>query len=352
MGRKTRHEQIESKAFICLVLNSSMFFKRGLGIGLIFAGIYLILTNAALTGAVIGVGEENLLGLLGFLVFIVGGIFLLGKRLNPNSQLEVITIEEFTKRTERKMTSETILVLDTSLIRAYRPEELESYLKKFEEVIVPDSVLEELHQVEGEVGYGRAGELSNTGKYFRRLREVVERNSAVQEGFEEYREPARKILEQTEKPTTARELMPYVQKGKEKGLRNLTPEESDEIFNAIKKRGRVLKNLGMPDVESLKRLDNCFEVLEDYLDKLVVKEADVDVLAYAMHNADMGYNVLVGESDIDLRQAVEILQYRDIKIGGLIDIVEPHKQEYLVARKPSPSERLTPARKREPAYTS
>ncbi|OGJ21440.1 hypothetical protein A3K73_09025 [Candidatus Pacearchaeota archaeon RBG_13_36_9] len=54
-----------------------MFWKKGLGIGLIFTGIYLILTNAALTGAVVGFGQEYLLGLLGILVFIAGaGIIL------------------------------------------------------------------------------------------------------------------------------------------------------------------------------------------------------------------------------------------------------------------------------------
>jgi len=57
-----------------------MFWKKGLGIGLIFTGVYLILTNAVLTGAVIGFKQENLLGMFGVLVLVVGSIFILARK--------------------------------------------------------------------------------------------------------------------------------------------------------------------------------------------------------------------------------------------------------------------------------
>ena len=63
-----------------------MFWKKGLGIGLIFTGVYLILTNAALTGAIIGFGEENLLSMLGVLVLIVGIVFLIASRSKISSR--------------------------------------------------------------------------------------------------------------------------------------------------------------------------------------------------------------------------------------------------------------------------
>jgi len=49
-----------------------MGWKRGLGVGLLFVGAFIILTGKVITGAVIGIGEESYLGLLGLLVFIIG----------------------------------------------------------------------------------------------------------------------------------------------------------------------------------------------------------------------------------------------------------------------------------------
>ncbi len=58
-------------------------WKRGLGIGLIFAGLFIVLTGKAITGAVIGFGAENYLSLLGILVFIVGVFLALDTKLRP-----------------------------------------------------------------------------------------------------------------------------------------------------------------------------------------------------------------------------------------------------------------------------
>lgn len=49
-----------------------MNYKRGLGIGLIFVGLFIVLTSRVITGAVIGFQPENYLGLFGVLVFLVG----------------------------------------------------------------------------------------------------------------------------------------------------------------------------------------------------------------------------------------------------------------------------------------
>jgi|SRR3989344_3215974 len=53
-----------------------MDYKRGLGIGLIFMGLFLILTGNIITGAVIGTSPENYLSLIGVVIFITG-IFLI-----------------------------------------------------------------------------------------------------------------------------------------------------------------------------------------------------------------------------------------------------------------------------------
>ena len=52
----------------------SLTWKRGLGIGLLFIGLFMALTSRVLTGAVIGSLSEqkNYIGVFGLIVFIVG----------------------------------------------------------------------------------------------------------------------------------------------------------------------------------------------------------------------------------------------------------------------------------------
>jgi len=57
-----------------------MNYKRGLGIGLIFIGLFVVLTSKIITGAVIGFRPENYLGLVGVLVFVVGVFLVLISR--------------------------------------------------------------------------------------------------------------------------------------------------------------------------------------------------------------------------------------------------------------------------------
>lgn len=54
-----------------------MNWKRGLGIGLLFVGLFLVSTARVLTGAVVGSQPQNLLGLAGLLVFVVGVIMVM-----------------------------------------------------------------------------------------------------------------------------------------------------------------------------------------------------------------------------------------------------------------------------------
>ncbi len=47
-------------------------FKRGLGIGFLFIGLFITFTGKVLTGSVIGTKPENYLGLFGVLIFFIG----------------------------------------------------------------------------------------------------------------------------------------------------------------------------------------------------------------------------------------------------------------------------------------
>lgn len=63
------------EVYIFKLFIRNMNWKRGLGIGLMFIGLFLVVTNAFITGAVVGVKPENYLGLLGIFLFMIG-IFL------------------------------------------------------------------------------------------------------------------------------------------------------------------------------------------------------------------------------------------------------------------------------------
>jgi len=54
-----------------------MNWKRGLGIGLIFIGLFIVLTGKVITGNAVGLGSENYLGLFGLLIFIIGVFFMI-----------------------------------------------------------------------------------------------------------------------------------------------------------------------------------------------------------------------------------------------------------------------------------
>jgi hypothetical protein len=57
-----------------------MNWKRGLGIGLIFIGLYLILIGKMFTGAVIGFNARSSISMVGILVVIAGGILVLSAK--------------------------------------------------------------------------------------------------------------------------------------------------------------------------------------------------------------------------------------------------------------------------------
>jgi len=58
-----------------------------LGLGFIFAGLYIVLTGRVITGAVIGAGPENYLGLFGLLFVVVGGFLVFKSRFDKRKDV-------------------------------------------------------------------------------------------------------------------------------------------------------------------------------------------------------------------------------------------------------------------------
>lgn len=322
-----------------------MNWKRGIGIGLIFVGVYIILTARVLTGAVVGSSPRNFLGILGVLILVAGMLMVLitetlerkvKERGGVQIEGKIVDAPVFFRRVEeRSEGSETFLVLDTSAIRCYRPNMLEIFLKKYgrDRVLVPDSVLQELH--EESKGYNEIESMElRKNEYFKELRRVVETNSSEQEGFEDYREDARSYLERTEKPILKKILEPYLEKLRNGTLKDISTAEMVKL-QKICNRARIVlsQKMGLTDAESVKKIGNIREIIEDYVNELEVKDTDVDVLATAMCMADNKYKVLIGEKDIDLRQAVELIKAERPEMGENMDIVEVYEGEYRITEK-------------------
>jgi len=81
-----------------------MGWKRGLGVGLLFVGLFLSLTAKIITGAVVGFSSKNLLGLLGILL-LAGGIILILFGRSKTGKLEKTLADKHAseRMSERKL---------------------------------------------------------------------------------------------------------------------------------------------------------------------------------------------------------------------------------------------------------
>lgn len=283
-----------------------MDWKRGLGIGLVFVGIFIIAAARAITGAIVGSAPKFLLGWFGILILIAGMILVLVSR-----ELEdLVSVYEFKKRIYNKEHNKNkiSLILDTSAILPYEdaPEQLEEFLKEYKNTFVPDSVLDEIANP--------------------KVKSIIREHSEDIEGYEKYRETARKYLERTEKPTLRRELLPYLN-----GEKHIKSGSEQVHINRVAQRIRniMLKErldsgaIGIANEYALNKIRN-------YLERhCKVSDADADVLAMALNESRCHQHAIVGERDIDLKQAIDLIKKERPKLGKNLDYVEVYTREYV-----------------------
>lgn len=283
-----------------------MNWKRGLGVGLIFIGFFICLTAGVITGAVIGFSSENYLGLFGVFV-LVGGILLL---LIAKTLEEIISVPEFEERIEiREPDSNKIsLILDTSAISVYPPHEVEKIISHYKNVFVPNSVLGEIHNPI--------------------LRKIIEEKTEDIEGYEKYREVAKKYLEKTEKPILKRELLPYLN-----GEKHIKSGSEKVYINRMARRIRgIMAEEGLDSGAIGVANEYALSKIRNYLERRCkVSDADVDVLAMALYEARYGQHAIIGEKDIDFRQAIDLIKKEHPKLGKNLDYVEVYEKELAAA---------------------
>lgn len=271
---------------------------------------FVMLLNSfqGITGLVILEGANIVRGFylaMGFIV--VGVLILMAQRgferdLGRFLQEGLVSAEEFGRRIERMEPNKDkrFIVMDTSAIVPYAPPQIAHILKTYSEVIVPDSVLDEIKNVE--------------------LRGVVERNSFNAEGFEVFKDQAAAILSRTEKPRLREYLMPFLDGTKTPTRRELSEmqEKTERVKKLMRKEGYSVGSGSQDAAKAVGRI-------REYLDRsCAVSQADTDVLACGMYAANQQKHTVIAEKDVDLRQAIDIIKDELPEIGINLDYVEPY----------------------------
>ena len=123
-----------------------MRFKRGLGIFLFLIGVFMLISSqSGMTGNVVSERTNALSSIFG-LVFVIGG---LGLMMTGRWRLEyLLDPREFVENIEKAEpdSKKRSVILDTSALINYSPNEIEeNILKRFDEIFIPKSVLNEIY---------------------------------------------------------------------------------------------------------------------------------------------------------------------------------------------------------------
>lgn len=277
-------------------------WKKGLGIGLIFIGIFIIATARTLTGAVVGVEKQNLLGLVGVVILSTGIILL---SLEKHVGYETEDIIKIMKHAGR----DAVFVLDSSGAIDYGREV--HYLVDIckDRVYVPNEVLKEL-------------EKDSRGRILieRELKDKEGNLKVKQFNPDEDREGYRSLarlaigaLKETDKHKDYKIMRKIIEEDKVPvGISNY---EFEEYMDKI-------------DYELSSRFRNKYHREPTKEDKLMLlrKEyragkGDADVLVTALKNVALGKKVEILAHDTHLRDAVDSLVEKYPGLRGKLEYV-------------------------------
>lgn len=278
-----------------------ILFLRILSLISFLSGVFLILnSDRKLLGAIIGISSAipansitgALLVLISLILFMVSG-----------SLEDLISEEEFERRYEKTEPNlnRRVLILDTSLLLTYSPQELKRILKR-ERVFIPNSVLEEIKNPN--------------------LKKLIEAQRVAPEGYSKLEEEAKKYLKNTDKHQMFLTLMPYLEARLEGKELDLNRRDVAEIKNKI---GRLMKLAREEKIDMGGDNKTILKKAKEYLERHCrLSDADIDVVAIALYEAKQGKHALVGEKDIDIRQAINIIKKDNPRLGKNIDYIEPY----------------------------
>ena len=289
---------------------------KALGFVSIIVGIFLMIMQPfSPTGAVIDISTSvsRISFFAGLVMFILGTIILLAlsqleeKRI---SQLEkMVGVPEFFKRVEdiEPDKNQAYLILDTSSFTNYLPSSIQNYLSRsgYENIFVPDSVLDEITNPE--------------------LLSAIESNTEDLEGYHKYDGIAVKLLQNSGKYLLKKELLPYLKKEKEiKGYRET--EHIRKLSRRLKEMMAKEHGIFKGNVDKVK--DYAVGAMIGYLEDIQITKADTHVVSMGISLAEKGYHAIIGERDIDIREAIELYKAKNPKKAKYIDFIEPYEEIY------------------------
>ncbi len=278
---------------------------------IVFAFILVLSSSQILTGfAILEEQLEKISGTFYGIILIVGGIIMIGfgqsfegNNLENRLDMDQVSPQQFADRffTKERDEQRRSIILDTSAILSYEPSQVAQILERFGHVYVPDSVLNEIENPA--------------------LRSLVLTKSLQLNGYASYKDEARHILEQTEKPQLRKFLIPYLT-----NVKHITSNrEATEISNKTTRLRKIMEKEGWTLDDTKGNEKKFFNSIMNYLNKhCEVSETDVDVLAMGLYRLNQGHHVLIGERDIDLRDAVKLIKLSN-KRGRDIDYIEPYQ---------------------------
>lgn len=269
-----------------------MDWKRGLGIGLLFAGVFLILTAGALTGAVVGGKPQNLLGIFGVIVLIAGMLLILAVEEKPE-KYTVKNIESILEDAEGD--EKVVFVLDSSGIIDYQ-KDLGKIIKQYPgRAYVPKRVFEELRKNRRLVG-----ELKSLGYESSALQKDNQEESKT---YRKLRKIAKEALRATRKHQNYIILKRIIGEGiVPKGIDNKRLEEYEQIQEEIDSKLR--------DAGGELTIENRLWLLKK---EYRVSKGDIDVLTTALDNARKLNKTKILAHDTHIRDAVNYLREKHPK---------------------------------------
>ncbi|MBI2110083.1 hypothetical protein HYT58_02850 [Candidatus Woesearchaeota archaeon] len=269
---------------------SLIFFILGL--------LFLMNSDSGLLGVSIGISNltsviNNILGsslvLISLVIFMVSEGGLEGRLEDEGGR--IVDAKTFNNRLKKY--NPEVIILDSSILLAYSHKEIETILKEETgKTIIPNAVFREIRD-----------------PY---LRWVIGRYCQKLEPPEMYKKIAGDYLRKGTKPQHYNKLMKIMEGEMEptrKGIEELKKEIIKLISRFEKEHNRV------PNKE---------ETAREFERHYKVSAADIDVLASALYEARHRKRTVVGEKDLDLKEALEKIRRRGKKIGGYIKDIDPY----------------------------
>ena len=146
-----------------------MYWKRGLGIGLIFIGLFIILTNSFITGAVIGFQPQNYLGLFGIIIFISGILLIVVSKVGSLEE----EVKEVKVYDSGKGDNKRYFMKDPYAFFSYQDISLEEFGKLYELIKRDPELLKKARKIYGKKLLSIVEEKGDDSKIAKKFLEII-----------------------------------------------------------------------------------------------------------------------------------------------------------------------------------